>query len=162
MAAVKMFLKVDGIQGESQNKLHKGEIDIIAFSWGEENATSPSQGGGGGAGKVSKQPFRFVMKVNKASPKIFLAVAEGKHFKSAVLTVAKTGGQKAEFLIWTLSEVIFTSYQTAADSEGNPFPTDSFSLRFSKIEISYRPQKADGTLDTPVEAGWDLQANRPT
>ncbi len=161
MAAVNMYLKVEGIQGESQDKLHKGEIDIISYSWGEENATSPSQGGGGGAGKVSMQPFRFIMKVNKASPKIFLAVAEGKHFKSAVLTVTKTGDLKAEFLTWTLSEVIFTSYQTAADSEGNPFPTDSFSMVFSKIEISYRPQKPDGTLDYPVGAAWDLQANRP-
>ena len=162
MASVKMFLKVDGILGESQDKLHKGEIDIIAFNWGEETPASSQPGGGGGAGRVSMQPFHFVMKVNKASPKIFLAVAEGTHFQSAVLTVGKAGNKTAEFLTWTMSDVVFTSYQTAAGVEGSPFPTDRFNLVFSKIEISYRPQKPDGTLGPPVRAGWDLQASKST
>ena len=31
--AVDAFLKLDGIDGESQDKEHKGEIDILAWSW---------------------------------------------------------------------------------------------------------------------------------
>lgn len=160
MAAIEVFLKIEGIEGESQDRSHRGEIDILDFSWGEENSL-PMHGGGGGAGRVNAQPFNFTMKVNKASPKIFVAVANGKHFRSAVLTVRRTDEQRAEFLTWTLSEVVITSYQTAADTEANPFPMDRFSLVFSKIEIAYQPQKPDGTLGSLVKAGWDFQANRP-
>lgn len=66
-----------------------------------------------------------------------------------------------EFLSWTLSDVVITSYQIAADTESNPFPMDRFSLVFSKIEIGYKPQKPDGILGSLVKAGWDFQANRP-
>ena len=160
MAAVEVFLKIEGIEGESQDRSHRGEIDILDYSWGEENSP-PMHGGGGGAGRVNAQSFNFTMKVNKASPKIFLAVADGRHFRSAVLTVRRTDEQRAEFLTWTLSDVVITSYQTAVGTEANPFPVDRFSLVFSKVEIAYKPQKADGTLGPPVRAGWDFQTNRP-
>ena len=28
------FLKLDGVKGESFDNTHKGEIDILSFSWG--------------------------------------------------------------------------------------------------------------------------------
>jgi type VI protein secretion system component Hcp len=38
---------------------------------------------------------------------------------------------------------------------------DAFSLNFAKIEVEYRAQKDDGTLDSAVTAGYDLKANKP-
>ena len=38
MAVVDFFLKVDGIEGESQDSKHKGEIEVVSWSWGETNA----------------------------------------------------------------------------------------------------------------------------
>ena len=32
--AVDMFLKIDGIKGESKDSKHKDEIDVLAWSWG--------------------------------------------------------------------------------------------------------------------------------
>ena len=32
--AVDMFLKLDGIEGESKDAKHAGEIDIESFAWG--------------------------------------------------------------------------------------------------------------------------------
>ena len=32
------FLKIDGIEGESNDKTHKGEIELSSFSWGVSNA----------------------------------------------------------------------------------------------------------------------------
>ena len=73
MAAVDYFLKIDGIEGESQDHKHKNEIDVESWSWGETNSGTHAGGGGGGAGKVQMQDFHFVMKVNKATPKLMLA-----------------------------------------------------------------------------------------
>src|SRR5213593_2324488 len=85
MAAVDYFLKLDGIEGESQDAKHKGEIDLESWSWGETQTGTMHAGGGGGAGKVQMQDFHFVMKVNKSSPKLMLACASGEHIKSATL-----------------------------------------------------------------------------
>jgi len=52
-----------------------------------------------------------------------------------------------------------SSYQIAAAVE-QPLPADQVSFNFGQIEITYRPQRADGTLDAPVTVGWDVKANR--
>ena len=77
-----IFLKLDGIEGESTDSKHKGEIDLESWSWGESQSGGHSAGGGGGAGKVSMQDFHFVMKINKASPKLMLSCAERRRTSS--------------------------------------------------------------------------------
>src|SRR5256885_3864946 len=103
MAAVDYFLKVDGIEGESTDSKHKGEIDVQSFSWGETQSGTFAAGGGGGAGKVAMQDFHFVMGVNKSSPKLMLACANGQHIKQAVLTCRKAGTDQQEYMKWTFS-----------------------------------------------------------
>lgn len=158
--AVDYFLKIDGIQGESVDQKHKNEIQVEAFSWGATNEPGPVMGGGGGAGKVRVQDFSFTMRVNKASPKLFLACAKGQHLKLATFTARRAGKAQQEFLVYKFTDVVVSSYQTGG-SAGDVIPMDSISLAFSRIEMEYRPQKADGSLDTPVAAGWDLTQNKP-
>ena len=82
MAAVDYFLKIDGIEGEATDAKHKNTIDVESWSWGEtQTGVASGRGGGAGAGKVSMQDFHFVMKVNKASPKLMLACATGQHIE---------------------------------------------------------------------------------
>jgi type VI secretion system secreted protein Hcp len=159
MAQVDYFLTIDGIEGESQDDKHKNEIDVLSWSWGETNMGSHSQGGGGGAGKVSMQDFHFVMQMNKASPKLFLACAEGKHISEAKLTCRKAGGDQQEYLIIKFKDLLISSYQTGG-SQGDIIPTDQISFNYSKIEKEYKPQDEKGTLGSAITAGWDLKANK--
>jgi type VI secretion system secreted protein Hcp len=156
--AVDYFLQIDGIEGESVDAKHKAWIDVLSWSWGETQPGAPVVGSGGGAGKVSMQDFNFVTRVSKASPRLFLACANGQHFKEARLVGRKAGKEQQEFLTWTFSDILVTSYQTGG-SQGAELPTDSASLNFSKVKVEYRAQKADGTLDAPISAGWDRKAN---
>jgi type VI secretion system secreted protein Hcp len=158
--AVDYFLKIDGISGESTDAKHKNEIQLESFSWGETNPGTAGQGGGGGAGKVQMQDLAFTMTVNKASPKLFLACATGKHIKQAVLTARRAGKAQQEFLVFKFTDIVVTSYQTAGAAL-DEIPVDQVSLGFSKIELDYRPQKPDGSLDSSVKAGWDLKQNKP-
>jgi type VI secretion system secreted protein Hcp len=96
MASVDYFLKIDGIDGESTQKGHEKEIELMSFSWGESNAGSFAGNMGGGSGKVSMQDFHFTVPINKSSPKLFLACATGEHIKSAVLTCRKAGKTQQE------------------------------------------------------------------
>lgn len=159
MATVDYFLKIEGVDGESSDDKHKGEIDIASWSWGETQQGTGHEGGGHGAGKVSMQDFHFTMQVNKASPKLLLACASGEHLKKAVLVCRKAGKDQQEYLKVTMSDTLVSSYQTGG-SGGSVVPVDQISLNFAKIEFEYKPQKADGTLDAPVKAGWDAKANK--
>ncbi len=158
--AVDYFLKIDGVPGESADAKHKGEIQLESFSWGETNSSGAGMGGGGGAGKVQIQDLVVTMLVSKASPKLMLGCATGKHYKEAVLTVRKAGKSQQEFLVFKFKDVMVTSYQTGGSAQSDLL-VDQASLGFSTIQMDYRPQKADGSLDAAVKAGWDLKQNKP-
>ena len=158
MAAVDFFLKIDGIAGEATDSKHGGEIDLLTWSWGETNSGSHGTGGGSGAGKVSMQDFSFTMRVNKASPKLFLACASGQHIPSALLTCRKAGKHQQEYLKISFTDLLLSSYQTGG-SEGDVVPVDQISFNFAKIELNYAPQKADGTLGSPVIAYYNVETN---
>jgi len=160
MAAVDYFLKIDGIDGESSDAKHKGEIDVLAWSWGATNSGDHATGGGGGAGKVSMNDFTFTMAINKATPTLVLHCANGKHIKQGILCCRKAGGEQMEYLKITMTDLLVSSYQTGGSGASNVIPTEQFTLNFAKIEYEYKPQKADGTLDAPVKAGWDVKANK--
>ena len=162
MAAVDYFLHIAGVEGESTDAKHKGWIDVDSWSWGESNPAplSPGGTGGGGAGKVNIQDFHFVSRVSKASPKLFLACANGQHFKEAKLVGRKAGKSQQEFLTWTFSDVLVTSYQTGGSEGGDLLPVDQASLAFAKLKVEYRAQKADGSLDAAISAGWDVKSNK--
>lgn len=160
MALFDAFLKIDGIDGESADSKHKGEIELLSFSWGETQGGTFAQGGGGGAGKVSMQDIHFVSKVNKASPKLFLSCASGEHIKKATLTCRKAGKDQQEFLKYTLSDILVSSYQIGGSSGGDSIPLDQVSLNFAKIEIEYKEQLATGGLGGTVKAGWNLKENK--
>jgi type VI secretion system secreted protein Hcp len=160
MAAADFFLKIDGIDGESQQDKHKNEIELDSWSFGETNAGSFAKSGGGGAGKVAMQDFHFVMPVNKASPKLFLACATGQHIKSAKLVCRKAGKEQQEYLKVTFSDLLVSSYQTGGSGHGDVLPTDQISLNFSKIEFEYAEQAADGSLKGGIKAGYDLKAGK--
>ncbi|MFO1290382.1 MAG: type VI secretion system tube protein Hcp [Nitrosomonas sp.] len=159
MSTTDFFLKIDGIEGESADGKHKSEIDLLSWSWGETQSGAHAAGGGGGAGKVSMQDFHFTMIVNKATPKLIQACAGGDHIKSAILTCRKAGGQQEEYLKYTFSDLIISSYQTGGSSGSGVVPTEQISFNYAKMEVEYKEQKADGTLGGPVKAGWDLKKN---
>jgi type VI secretion system secreted protein Hcp len=158
VVAERWFLKLDGITGESTHAAHKGEIDVESWSWGVSNTSSSSGGGGGGAGKASFQDFHFVTKLSKATPALFLACASGSHIKEAYLTGVRAGKVGGDFLKFKLGDVLVSSVQLG-DTEGIA-PAEQFSLKFSKVEITYFPQLADGSKGPAVKAGWDLKVNK--
>jgi type VI secretion system secreted protein Hcp len=151
------FLKLDGIKGESQDDKHKDEIDVLSFSWGVSQSGTPATGAG--AGKASFQDLHFTSIVHKGSPSLFLSCCTGVHIKEAVLTLRKAGRSPLEYVKFKLTDVLISSYLPSGASDGDS-PAEEVSLNFSRIDFEYSPQNADGSLGTPVTAGYDLKAAR--
>src|SRR6185436_633220 len=145
--AVDVFLKLGDVKGESKDSKHAGEIDVLSWSWGLSQTGTMSFGGGGGAGKANFSDLNFMHALDKASPVLMTKCATGEHFKEATLVSRKAGKGQQEYLIVKMKEVFITSVQPSGSSE---HPMESVSMTFSHIDLEYKPQKEDGSLDAGV------------
>jgi len=156
-----MFIKIGDIKGESQDKDHGKEIDILAWSWGMSQSGTMHMGGGGGSGKVSVQDLSLTKYIDKSSPVLMQACSDGSQYKEAKLVVRKAGKAPLEYLIITMNDVIITSVSTGG-SGGEDRLTENVTLNFSAVKVDYQEQKPDGSKEGgPVKYGWDIAANSP-
>ena len=159
MAAVDMFLKLDGIKGESKDFKHKDEIHIESFSWGMINQGASGTAGGGGTGKVSVHDISITKVVDASSPVLMLHCCNGKHIKEGLITVRKAGENPVEYLKIKLTDIMVAGVQSAG--HGQAVLTESLSLNFAKFQVAYQEQGPDGkAAGSPLEMGWDIKANQ--
>ena len=140
---IDIFAKIGDIKGESLDSKHKDEIEVLSFSWGVTNPGSHATGGGGGTGKATFQDLSIVHKIDKASPKLLDACATGEHLKEATITHRKAGKGQQEFLIIKMNDIIITSVAVGGSGDGGD-TAENVALRFAKVALEYKPQKADG------------------
>jgi type VI secretion system secreted protein Hcp len=159
--AADMFLKLEGIKGESTDSKHANEIEILSYSFGVTQTGTGSHGTGHGGGKAHVQDFQITHHTDAASPSLFAMCASGKHITKGTFIARKAGGDQQEYLTVHLSDVLISSVQSGG-SGGSDIPLEQVSLNFAKIEIDYKPQKADGTLGAGVKGGWDIKQSKAT
>lgn len=157
--AIDMFIKIEGVDGESQDADHRGEIDVLSWSWGMSNSSS-SIGGGGGAGKANFQDISVTKWLDKSSPKLMEACATGNHIPQATIVCRKAGGEPLEYLVITMENVLVTSVSTGG-SGGEDRLTENVTLNFAQIRVKYTEQMPDGAIGDTVEFGWDIELNMP-
>jgi type VI secretion system secreted protein Hcp len=156
--AVDMFLKIQGIDGESVDKAHAKEMDIASWSWGMTQSGTTHVARGGGAGKVNVQDIVVTKYVDKATPNLIKACCSGKHFAEAVITVRKAGDNPLEYIILTMKDVIITSLSEGG-SGGEDRLTESVNLNFGEFSYVYVPQNQKGGAEGKVEATFNIATN---
>jgi type VI secretion system secreted protein Hcp len=172
MATKDYFLKIEGVEGESNDSKHRGEIDIESFSWGE-SSTVVHGGEGVGKVKVQMQDFHFTMFANKASPKLMRACATGERFPKAILTCRKAGTIQQEYMRWTFYDVLVSSFQTSGPGHETAereklghekreivIPLDQVTLNYGEIEVEYRSQQSSGELGGTNKFRYNLKQMR--
>jgi type VI secretion system secreted protein Hcp len=142
-----MFLKLTGIKGESVDDKHKGEIDVLSWSWGMSTGTARVKKGT--IAPKCIQDLQLTKLVDTSTPQLIMSGVMGETIKEGTLTMRKAGKDQQEYLIIKMTDILVSSYQTGG-SEGDAPLVDSVVLSFSTIEGEYRPQKADGSLGSPV------------
>ena len=159
-AAIDIFGKFTGIDGEANGQGHEKWIDVLSYSFGASNPFSFTAGPGGGQGKVEFSDFSFTKLVDKSSPLLLLDLAQGKMIDQALFDVvmAGAGANQQPFLQYKFSDVIITSYSVGG-ANGGSVPTENLTFAFGKIEWTYRPQDEKGGLGAPVTMFWDVKRN---
>ena len=159
--ALDMFINMgDKIKGESADSVQgkKGDIDVLAWSWGMSQSGTTHMGKGGGAGKANFQDLSFTKYVDSATNALMTALAKGTHVPVATLLVRKAGDGQVVYITIVLSEVLVTSVSTGG-SGGEDRLTENVTLNFAKVKYSYSPQKPDGYADAAKIFSWDIAGN---
>src|SRR4051812_28826321 len=156
--AADIFAKLGDIKGESLDDKHKDEIEVLSWSWGVANAVTAAAGAGAGEGKATFHDLSFTHKIDKASPVLMQACATGVHLKEATITHRKAGKGQQEFLVIKMNDVIVTS--VTHGGSGSDGASENISIAFGKVNVEYKPQKADGSLDAGIHFKYDLKAQK--
>ena len=159
--AIDMFLKLGDIVGESQDAVHRDEIDVLAWSWGASQAGSLHVATGGAAGKANFQDLSITKLVDRSSDDLLRILATGDNIAEGQLTLRSSGSVKPlEFLVIKFSPVLVTSL-TPGGSAGEDRLTENLTLNFGQFEYQYTPRRPDGGVD-PVEVmKWSIAENTP-
>jgi len=152
-----IYMRIEGIEGESHSEQHRDWIDIYSFSWGLTQHTNTT-GGGGGAGKASFSDLSVMMPSGKGSPKLFLTCASGKHLPAVQMEITRFHEDREEVLQKVnLTDCLITSFADAGD--GGSAPVENMSLNFTKIEFIQNYFAGDGSVRTE-RAFWDVKKNQ--
>ena len=142
MAIADMFLKMAGVTGEATDSAHKGEIDVVSWSWGLRAPVELVSGRATGATTLTE--LNVVKHVDRASPTLMTLLRNHKPIDTVVLTVRKAGVSPFEYIKIELATVRITSLQVEVVRTGEPEVVERLTLGFTKVAFSYTPQGATG------------------
>ncbi len=135
-----MFLKVQGVTGEAADADHKGEIEVVSWSWGMQASSSAVTGTLPGA-RSTMTEIEIVKRVDQSSSTLMSFLKTNKLIKQARLTVRKAGETPVEYVTVELENVRVTSLKIESEKAEL---VERLRLGFSKVRVSYVPQDAKG------------------
>ncbi|MGS0743822.1 Hcp family type VI secretion system effector [Glaciimonas sp. GG7] len=159
--ALDMFINMGAnIVGESADSVQgkKGDIDVLAWSWGMSQSGTTHMGQGGGAGKANFQDLSFTKYVDSSSNALMVSLAKGTHVPEVTLLVRKAGEGQKTYIAIVLKEVLVTSVSTGG-SGGEDRLTENVTLNFAKVKYSYTPQTGTGSAGAVKDFAWDIAGN---
>lgn len=151
-----MFIKLDGITGESQDAAHTDEIEVLGWGWNITQKASMHSGSGGGAAKASVSDLHFTHVIDRASPNLASYCFQGKHIPKVLLTMRKAGGLPLEYFKITMLDVIVTHVEPAA---GAGAALEHVALSFARMKQEYVVQSVTGGSQGVVTALIDVKQN---
>ncbi len=158
--SVEIFLKLDGIDGESEKSGAEAWIEIFSFSNGASNPSSVAFGTGSGAGKVDLSSLSLQKQLDKSSPKLFLNCCSGTHIAKGQMIVREaSGGDTTQtYYQYDMTEVFIDSISWGGSAGGGK-PSESLSVSAKSLQVTYFPQDSTGKLGNKIVAGWDVSKN---
>jgi len=157
-----MFLKLDGVAGESLDHAHAGEIEILDWSWPTENHVRWDLNQGGQSTKVEVKSITLHKICDKASVILYQNCVTGKHIPSAKITCRKNDGdQKFEYLTLDLKDIMVSKVQF--DGDGNEQSLkETVELSFAEFKLNYKVQRDEGTVGGATSFGFHVQRQQKT
>jgi type VI secretion system secreted protein Hcp len=154
------YIKFDGVDGEAQDKDHKGWSDLASFSQGLSQPGSSATGAARRRGDVILDDFSVAKKLDKASPKIAESMCKGKVFPKVEihLTASYTDAGRVTYYAYQLKNVLVTHYHISGSGQSEEVPFEDIALNFEEIKVTYTEADDKGNKKGNVEYGWKVEA----
>jgi len=136
-----MFLKVAGVTGESGDADHKGEIEVVSWSWGMDASTS-AFAGAEPTGRSTISELEVVKRVDQSSPTLMSYLRNNKLIGGAKLTVRKAGTTPLEYFTIDLKKVRIHAIRIESQ---NTELVERLRLGFTTVVVTYIPQDSTGS-----------------
>ena len=153
------YIKFDGVDGEAQDKDHKGWSDLASFG----QALHQPGGGATGAtrrrGDVIVEDLTCSKELDKASPKIAESVCKGKVYPKVEihLTASTTDTGRVTYYAYELTNVMVTSYNISGAGQSEDVPMEDFGLNYEEIKVVYTECDSKGKSKGNVEYSWKVE-----
>ena len=160
--AVDMFMKIDGIDGESTDDKHKKWIELFSYSYGvSQPASGASRTGGRTGGRADFDQFTAVKSIDAATVNLNRYCVSGKHIPKIEVEFCLAAGEKHCFMKYTLEDVIISSVRPGGSSNGEEVrPLEELGILYGKITTEYTPIDQTGKAGAALKFKWDLEANK--
>ena len=153
------YIKFDGIEGEAQDKDHKGWSNLDTFTQGY------SQPGGGATGPTRRRGDVVVddiacsKELDKSTPKLAEAVCKGKVFPKVQihLTASTSGAGRVTYYAIEMKNVLVTHHTISGSGQSESVPMEDFSLNFEEIMVTYTEVDSTGRSKGNVEYQWKVE-----
>lgn len=153
-----IFLKIDGINGESKITGHTNEIEVVSFSHGVSQPIQWKQSNTGRTvGRADHQDFTITKHIDLATPTLNEACCQGKQLGTITVTLTRVdGAQVLDYMKYTLEKPLISSISI---SGGGDLPVETVTFNYSKITWTYNSQKAETGKEGQNEKIWNLETN---
>lgn len=140
-----LFLKIDGVSGESKDAAHQGWIDVKSYSWGVRRNE------GMGPGKARYRNLTINAYIDKATPAALLFASNGNSIKKVQLSLCKAGNGMIESCRMTLENVIIAEVLLEGVHQV------IYVFQADKVKFQYWEQTAAGLTGAESRMGWDIK-----
>lgn len=153
------FIKFDGIDGEAQDKDHKGWSDIATFGQGMSKPGGGMTGQSRRRGDVVLDDMMCSKELDKASPKIAESICKGKVFPKVEIdvTASYTDAGRVTYYRYELKNVLVTSYSISGSGQSEDVPMEDFSLNYEEVKVTYTENDAAGKTKGNVEYEFKVE-----
>lgn len=149
-----IYLKLDGITGDSTARGYEKWIQLNDFSFEVANKTTITAGAGSGASKAVAQPISINKNFDAASIPLFLNTTMGKAIEKGQIVFVKNTGNERQAALTIDLEKIFISNFSLYDTHEN------IELSYGAITFKYNVVGPDGKTASTITGGWDFTKNQ--
>lgn len=153
------YIKFDGVDGEAQDKDHKGWSDLMSFSQPIHKPMGGATGATRRRGDVVLEDILVTKELDKASPKLGEAVCKGKVFPKVEIhvTASYTDAGRQTYYAYELKNVQVVSYTISGSGQAEDVPMEEMSFNFEEIKVTYTECDSAGKKKGNIEYSWKVE-----
>ncbi len=159
MAKTNIYLKLEGIDGESVDETHQGWIELANFQWGVEAQATFEVGQGGQAKQSHIDKITGSKFCDKSTVVLWKNCTTGRHIPGGTISCMKLDGEsRVQYLKIELKDIMVrkVEWKGAADD----LLQEDFELVFAEFKQTYTLQRDLGGAGGGREFGYNIQTAR--